>query len=112
MEDHGHYHMVLLIIQKFQLTYYEDWSIHRLSVLTNLSPYHMIRTFKKYTGKTPYEYLTDIRMENAKKMLISESLTITNIAQRCGYNTISYFSDKFKKRIGISPKAFRKANMK
>lgn len=66
------------------------------------------RCFKSVTGKSFKEYLTDIRMQKAEKMLITNNIPITDIAFMCGYSTSSHFIKEFRKRKDISPLKFRK----
>jgi AraC-like DNA-binding protein len=54
------------------------------------------------------EYLKSIRLQNAKKMLRSNELNITQVAQLCGFNSSSYFTKSFREVFGETPKEFRK----
>ena len=67
------------------------------------------RRFVAACGCTPIEYLTSLRIENAKKLLERRhemELTVSEIAIRCGYYDSHYFSKAFKKRVGISPEHY------
>ncbi|MBE7087694.1 MAG: helix-turn-helix domain-containing protein [Clostridiales bacterium] len=66
--------------------------------------------FKKVYGVTPKEYLDDLRMQSAKDFLqvYGEILSIKEIAKMCGFNDSLYFSRKFKRNFGISPKRYVK----
>lgn len=67
------------------------------------------RCFKKDFGKTPLEYLTELRINLAKKLLLQTSFqSVENVAVQCGYKDIYYFSKAFKKYVGISPMKYRK----
>ena len=65
--------------------------------------------FKGTTGKTPNEFLTDIRIKHAYFMIdiYSQNLSISEIAERCGYSDYIYFSKKFKSVMGVSPREYR-----
>lgn len=73
----------------------------------NLSSHYFSRLFKKESGYTFLEYLTKTRLNKAKQLLHDPSLTITEIAQRIGYDDACYFSRLFKKHETISPKEYR-----
>ena len=64
--------------------------------------------FKKETGKNFSEYLTELRIKNAKLYLISTNMDIADIAEEVGYNDLKYFSKLFKKLTGINPSEYRK----
>lgn len=66
-------------------------------------------TFKKETGKNFREYLIGIRLEHAKRLLKYSNLSITEIALSVGFNNANYFSNVFKKQVGVSPIVYRKA---
>lgn len=73
-----------------------------------LSSSHFKRVFKVKTGKTPYRFLTEIRIEKAKEMLKDKGCAIHEIARLCGFVNQGNMSTIFKKHIGISPSEFRK----
>ncbi|KAB8287532.1 AraC family transcriptional regulator [Bifidobacterium ramosum] len=63
--------------------------------------------FRKYVGRTPNEYLTERRVEEARRLLRETNGSITEIARACGFSTASYFVNVFRKRVGVTPGAFR-----
>lgn len=64
--------------------------------------------FKKHTNMTYSEYLNSIRLNKAKDLLVSTSLSISEVAERAGYADYFYFSKLFKKIYGVTPAQFRK----
>lgn len=66
--------------------------------------------FKKITGKTPNSYLTDVRIQHAVFLIdiYANTLSLQQIAERCGYTDYVYFSKKFKSVKGISPREYKK----
>ena len=78
-----------------------------------VSPEHFSRTFKKETGFHFSEYLNLLRLKKAESMLRQlNAATVTEIAQSCGFNGSNYFSVKFKKLYGVSPKKYQSTNKK
>ena len=68
---------------------------------------HLRRRFKKTVGMTPTEYLIDLRLNHAKKLLTEhKGYTISEISTMCGYYDSRYFSRLFKKRLGVTPREF------
>jgi transcriptional regulator GlxA family with amidase domain len=65
------------------------------------------RRFKNALGKTPLEYLQEIRINTAKDLLKTSNLSINNIADKVGYSDVGHFSLLFKRHMSITPKAYR-----
>ena len=74
----------------------------------SLSKQGLIKKFKKHTGKTPMEYLAQIRLTHSKTLLKDTSLSISEIASACGFENVYYFSNVFKRMTSASPSAYRK----
>ncbi|MBN2532536.1 MAG: PocR ligand-binding domain-containing protein [Spirochaetales bacterium] len=76
----------------------------------SISPYYLSHIFKKMTGISFIEYLTQVRIEKARELLTSTELDIINIAYTIGYNDSNYFSKVFRKKNGLTPREFRQKN--
>ncbi len=87
--------------------YAEDLGLRELSSIACLSPFHLLRTFQQQTGVTPHEYLTQVRVEQARSMLRGGQ-RLADIAQTTGFADQSHLTRTFKKRYGVTPGAFRK----
>ena len=74
---------------------------------TGLSYVQFLRRFKVLTGMAPTDYITSLRLQKAKNLLVGSSLQIKAIANACGFENEYYFSNFFKKHTGLSPKAYR-----
>ena len=77
-----------------------------------LEPFHfsrsyMCRTFQQYMGCTMTDYLNDIRLQQAAYQLLYTDNTVLSICYAVGFSSISYFNSIFKKKYGLSPRAFR-----
>lgn len=67
---------------------------------------YMNRVFKQTTGSTIFSYLNHVRIDHAKELLLTTSLSVTEIGERVGFQDIYYFSKVFKKHTGVSPTKF------
>lgn len=67
-----------------------------------ISKYHFIRLFKRYYGRTPHQYLAEVRVKKAKK-LIQNGMTVRGACFSVGYNSVTSFSSLFKKMNGTAP---------
>jgi len=101
------YEVLQKAVEHMHRYYYKKWSIREFAKLCNLSEYHFIHLFKEFTGLPPIQYLTSIRMDKAKELLLNSSLSIYEISYILGYNNPLYFSRLFKKVTGISPSSYR-----
>ena len=73
-----------------------------------LSPDYMAKIFKKETGKKISDYLSEVKLEEAKYRLSSTNQSISQIASALYYSNFSYFSRMFKTETGMSPGEYRK----
>ncbi len=83
--------------------YMEDWAIEDVANTLNISEVYLRKIFKSETGSTIVNYLTELRMEKAIRLLKTEEYKIFEIAEKVGYNTSQYFSRAFRKYTGKSP---------
>lgn len=81
--------------------------LQQLAVLASCSPRQLQRLFRERLQKGPMEYLIQVRMEKAQRLLQTTSASIGDIAQQVGYQDVYYFSRAFRKYVGISPLQFR-----
>lgn len=79
-----------------------------MAAASGLSRYHFTRVFKKSTGKTPIQYLTNIRLEKAMDLLENTKYSVEDIAKFVGYRNANYLNKVFQKAVGCSPTQFRK----
>lgn len=87
--------------------YAEEIRLNDLAELVNMSRTSFSRFFKLRTGKSLTDYITDIRVGHATRLLVDTTTTIAEIAYGCGFNNLSNFNRIFKKKKNCSPKEFR-----
>ena len=88
--------------------YTKTITLDTLSQQFYISKQWLIRCFKQETQKSPIEYLNCIRIHQAQKLLTQTEHPIGEISAKCGFDNVYYFSNAFKKRVGLSPKEYRK----
>ena len=88
----------------------QNFSLAQLAAKYNMSPSYFSRKFKLCTGFGYKEYLITVRTIEACRLLLNTDMSITEIAEKCGFEDSNYFGDCFKKIKGISPREYRKAN--
>ena len=72
-----------------------------------MTPAAFSRFFRMRTGKTVSDYMIDIRLGHAARLLVDSPTSVAEICYNCGFNNISNFNRIFKKKKGCSPTAFR-----
>lgn len=82
--------------------------VTELSAAVGMNVHHFSRMFKRSTGLSPHQYLGNIRLERAKRLLVDGRARIIEIAYEIGYENPSQFSEFFRKRTGLSPSEFRR----
>lgn len=84
-------------------------TLDELAEILDVTPQHLCSIFKKVTGVRIYEYINSIRIKNSKEIILKyQDKPIKEIAEMCGYDSVSYFCEVFKKIEKITPGDFRK----
>ncbi|TBL74558.1 response regulator [Paenibacillus thalictri] len=86
----------------------EELTLAHIAARVHLSPNYLAHLFKKETGTTLNDYVTSVRMEEAKRLLREEpGLLVLELAERVGYADSKYFTRLFKREVGINPSEYR-----
>lgn len=99
---------IRLTMEYMEQNYHLNITRTKLSEMAGMSADYYTRAFKKQTGKSPVEYLNDIRISQAKQSLLLSGDSFRSIAQSVGFSDEFYFSRKFKAVTGRSPTAYVK----
>lgn len=91
-------------------TYREDISVGQLAREAGMSRWQYGAIFKSLTGQTPMDYLTGLRMDRAKELMLDNGARVRDIAERVGFRDEYYFSRRFKQTTGLTPTAYRNGN--
>lgn len=85
----------------------EKLTVEGLASMAGFSRYHFIRVFKRQTGFTPYEYIINTRMSNARYLLKNTALTVKEICFSAGFSGESSFCSTFRRIEGMTPAQYR-----
>ncbi|OME87951.1 DNA-binding response regulator [Paenibacillus sp. FSL A5-0031] len=85
----------------------EDLTIKRIAEQVYMNPSYFCRHFKTQTGETILDYITGLRMEKARELLIDSQLKLYDISVQVGYQDVKYFSKLFKQWSGETPSKYR-----
>jgi transcriptional regulator GlxA family with amidase domain len=94
-------------VEYIRENYMRTITLTELAKVTFLSISALERRFKKHLKKTPKQFMNDVRLENARRLLIESNLPIATIASECGFTDHSYFSKQFRLLFGQLPSSFR-----
>lgn len=98
---------VLKVKNFINKNYQDEIRLPQLADIAGMSPSAFSRFFKLHTGRNLTEYIIDIRLGAASRMLVDTSQSISEISFKCGFNNLSNFNRIFKKKKGCSPTEFR-----
>ena len=104
----------VFLIREYIRAHYSDpyLSTKEISEHVRLSASYACTLFKNETGKTLNQFLTEYRMERAKKYLADPRESIAHVASSCGYSDSNYFGKAFKKYTGLSPSEYRDSQLR
>lgn len=107
--EESHYNQLINDALKYiDLNLHDTITMKQVALHLHLNPSYFSVLFKDETGVTFSEYITKLRLQRAKELLLSSDMPIWEIAEKVGYNTDKYFIKVFKENEGVSPKSFRK----
>lgn len=89
----------------------DDLSLVRIAEQVHMNPSYLSRYYKQVTGHNLSDFITDTRLQAAKKWIVEERLKFQDIAFRLGFNSPSYFTTFFKKLTGQTPQEYREAQI-
>lgn len=93
------------------LHYREPIKLNDMAELVHFHPNYLSELFRKETGMTFSDYLTDCRLDAAKRLLLDLQYNVYDVAELVGIKDTKYFSRIFKKAVGVTPSEYRKLHM-
>ena len=95
------------IEEYIQNNYHNDISINSIASAVYLTPQYLCKLYKKETGKTVNDFITQVRIEASKVLLRDRKYKLYEIAEKIGYNDANYYARVFKKITGLNPSDYR-----
>lgn len=95
-------------VEYIRAHYMEAITVTELAQVTCLSVSALERRFKKHTGKTPRQYITEVRLDQARLLILETNNSLGEIAQKTGFSDQSHFTRSYLKRFNINPSEERK----
>lgn len=86
----------------------ENLSLDQLAALAHVNKYYLVHTFTREYGTSPINYLISRRIQESRRLLESTNHSLSQIAHVLGFSSPSYFSQVFRKQVGVSPQEYRK----
>jgi len=83
-------------------------SLDEMAEIAHLSRYHFNRVFRRVTGISPRKFLATLRLEHAKRLLLTTTLTITEVCFETGYSSLGTFTSHFTTFVGVTPSQWRR----
>jgi transcriptional regulator GlxA family with amidase domain len=88
----------------------EPLTVADLADLVSLSPSAFAHLFRDVTGRSPYQFLKEMRLDRARELLVDGNLTVARISKEVGYGSVSHFISEFRSRFGVTPRAYYDAH--
>jgi AraC-like DNA-binding protein len=86
----------------------EQLTVDDMARAAMFSKFHFTRLFQRATGVTPGRFLSALRLQQAKQLLVSTSLSVADISMRVGYTSVGTFSSRFTRSVGMPPTTYRR----
>ncbi|MGH3661438.1 MAG: helix-turn-helix domain-containing protein [Micromonosporaceae bacterium] len=95
------------VIENMKQNLSEPLTIDDMARTAMFSKFHFSRIFRRVTGLSPGRFLSAMRLQKAKELLLATSLNVVDISYQVGYNSVGTFSSRFTRSVGLSPTAYR-----
>ncbi len=107
IENKSHYDKILLAKKIIEKDLSKNYTIRQLAKEVGTNEQYLKRYFKQYFGKTVMNYITDVKMEHAKNLIMTGEYRISDVARLTGYKHSTHFTTAFKKFFGFIPNSLR-----
>ena len=101
---------VSAVLEYMRAHLYESLTVADLADLVSLSPSAFAHLFRDITGRSPYQFLKEMRLDRARELLVDGNFTVARISKVVGYASVSHFISEFRGRFGVTPRAYYDAH--
>ena len=84
----------------------EPLTVADMAEQVSLSPSAFAHLFRDVTGRSPYQFLKEMRLDQARELLVDGNLAVARISKEVGYASVSHFISEFRTRFGVTPRAY------
>jgi two-component system response regulator YesN len=102
----SNHRIIIKLVEFIKEQYNQNIGLNELADMVNMNPAYLSILFKEEVGMTYIKYLTQVRLNHAKELL-QQGYKVTEVSEMVGYNDYHYFSNIFKKNIGIKPNEYK-----
>jgi len=88
----------------------EPLTVADMADLVCLSPSAFAHLFRDVTGRSPYQFVKEMRLDRARELLVDGNFTVARISKEVGYASVSHFISEFRGRFGVTPRAYYDAH--
>lgn len=103
-----HQEAVERVIVQMRRQLAEGLALAEMAEIARLSPFHFLRVFRAMTGLTPRDFLAALRLQEAKRLLLTTGLSVTDVCFEVGYTSLGTFTTRFTRLVGVTPGQFRR----
>ncbi|MBK3556823.1 helix-turn-helix domain-containing protein [Streptomyces globisporus] len=95
------------VVEYMHVNLGQNLTIDDMARTAMFSKFHFTRIFREVTGTSPGRFLSALRIQEAKRLLVHTALSVADISSQVGYSSVGTFSSRFKACVGLSPSAYR-----
>lgn len=103
----SHHRAVERVITAMHQRLDEDFSLEEMAHVAYMSPFHFNRIFRQLTGVPPCQFMSALRLESARRLLLTTKLSVTEVCLEVGYSSLGTFVRRFTDLTGLSPRGLR-----
>ena len=104
----SHHRAVERVISAMRQRLDEEFSLQEMANVAFMSPFHFNRIFRQVTGVPPCQFMSALRLESARRLLLTTKLSVTEVCFEVGYSSLGTFTRRFTDLLGISPRSLRR----